>query len=254
MTDKVRFITDTVTAHTRVAVQVSMGRDSLAVVYTLIELGLLDRATVYWVNTGDAFPETLAIAEKVRELVPHFVEIAGNQPQVVENFGIPTDILSRNCTPIGVMCGQSAVRMQDSYSCCGRVIMGPLHERMLADGITLIIRGQRADDSHKAPVKSGDWEGDIQYLFPVESWSDADIDTYLARVGAPRHACYDHGMTSTPDCMTCSGWWSEARGTYLKACHPEAYEVYAQRLEHIRASNENLIQLFNVEYGGTYGE
>lgn len=247
-------ITKTIEEHERVALQVSMGRDSLTCLYLLRDAGLLDRVTVYWVNTGDAFPETLAIAEQVRELVPHFVEIEGRQPEVIAHFGIPTDILSRSCTPIGVMCGQSAVRMQDSYSCCGRVIMGPLHERMIADGVTLIIRGQRADDSHKAPVASGDWEEGIQYLFPIECWNDDDVDDYLRKVDAPRHPCYDYGVSSTPDCRTCSGWWSEGRARFLKAEHPEAFTVYADRLELIRASTENLIQLFNVEYGGTYDD
>lgn len=247
-------IKTTIEAHERVGLQVSMGRDSLACLYLLRDEGLLDHITVYWVNTGDAFPETLEIAAQVREMVPHFVEIEGHQPEVIENFGIPTDILSRNCTPIGVMCGQSAVRMQDTYSCCGRVIMGPLHERMIADGITLIIRGQRADDSHKAPVASGDWELGIQYLFPIEDWTDGAVDAYLEEVGAPRHPCYDHGMTSTPDCKSCSGWWSDGRAQFLKACHPDAHAEYGNRLELIRASTENLIQLFNIEYGGTYGE
>lgn len=246
-------IRTTIWAHERVALQVSMGRDSLACLYLLKEAGLLDRVTVYWVNTGDAFPETLAIAEQVRALVPFFEEIAGNQPAVIEAFGIPTDILSRSCTPIGVMCGQSAVRMQDTYSCCGRVIMQPMHERMLADGVTLIVRGQRADDSHKAPVASGDWENGIQYLFPVENWTDEDVDAYLAKVGAPRNACYDY-TTSAPDCMSCSGWWSDGRAGFLKEHHPEAWAEYMRRLELIRASTENLIQLFNVEYGGQYGE
>ena len=246
--------TETIAAHERIALQVSTGRDSLACLYLLRDAGLLDRITVYWVNTGNAFPETLEIAAKVRELVPHFVEIEGRQPEVIAAFGIPTDILSRNCTPIGVMCGQSAVRMQDTYSCCGRVIMQPLHERMLADGVTLIIRGQRADDSHKAPVVSGEWENGIQYLFPIENWSDEDVDAYLAKVGAPRHACYDYGMSSTPDCMTCSGWWSDGRALFLKERHPEAYDEYMRRLELIRRSNENLIQLFNIEYGGSYGD
>lgn len=235
--------------HERIAMQVSGGRDSLACFYLLKEEDLLDRVTVYWVNTGAAFPETLAIMAQVREMAPHFVEIAGNQPQVIAQFGMPTDILPRSCTPIGLMCGQSEVHMQDSYSCCGRVIMQPMHEKMLADGVTLIIRGQRDDDSHKAPVKSGDWELGIQYLFPIEHWTDGNVDHWLEKVGAPRNRCYDY-MKSAPDCMTCSGWWSENRAPFLKACHPEAHDEYQRRLDLIRDGNENLIRLFNIECGG----
>lgn len=238
-----------VASHERIALQVSGGRDSLACFYLLKDAGLLDRVTVYWVNTGAAFPETLEIMAQVREMAPHFVEIAGNQPQVIAQFGIPTDILPRSSTPIGLMCGQSEVRMQDSYSCCGRVIMGPMHEKALADGVTLIIRGQRADDSHKAPVRSGDWELGIQYLFPIEHWTDEDVDRWLEKVGAPRNRCYDY-VKSAPDCMTCSGWWSDNRAPFLKACYPEAHDEYQRRLDLIRDSTENLIALFNIECGG----
>ena len=236
-------------AHERIGLQVSGGRDSLACWYLLKDAGLLDKVMVYWVNTGAAFPETLAIMEQVREMSPHFTEIAGNQPEVIAQFGIPTDILPRSCTPIGLMCGQAEVRMQDSYSCCGRVIMQPLHERMLADSITLIIRGQREEDSHKAPVKSGDWEFGIQYLFPIEQWSDDDVNGWLEQVGAPRNRCYDY-VKSQPDCMTCSGWWSDNRAPFLKACYPEAHEEYQRRLDIIRDNTSLLIAQFNVECGG----
>lgn len=246
--DNAQFITDIVAAHERAALQLSGGRDSLATFAVLKALGLLDRITVYWLNTGDAFPETVAIINQVREQVPHFAEIAGNQPAVIAQFGMPTDILGRESTPIGLMCGQGTVHMQDSYSCCGRVIMQPMHERMLADGITLIIRGQRDSDSHKAPLRSGDTEHGIQYLFPVEAWSDEQVDACLAETGLPRHPCYDF-MTTTPDCMSCSGWWNERRAPFLKAHHPEAFAEYQRRLELIRASTERLIQSFNLEYG-----
>lgn len=241
-------ITDTVKNHRRIALQLSGGRDSLATWVVIKELGLLDALTVYWVNTGDAFPETLEIIAAIRARTPHFVEIAGNQPEVIAAFGMPTDLLGRNCTPVGLICGQGTVHMQDSYSCCGRVIMQPLHERMLADGITLIIRGQREEDTHKAPLKSGDIEAGIQYLFPIESWTESEVDACLTATGLPRHRCYDF-MTSTPDCMSCSGWWDERRSAYLRACHPEAYAEYQRRLELIRASTERLIQTFNLEYG-----
>ena len=65
--------------HERIALQVSGGRDSLACFYLLKDAGLLDKVTVYWVNTGDAFPETIEIMDLVRDMTPHFVEISGNQ-------------------------------------------------------------------------------------------------------------------------------------------------------------------------------
>lgn len=235
-------------SHDKVAVQVSGGRDSLAVFFLLREAGLLGQVTVYWVNSGDAFPETLAIMSEVRALSPRFIEIKGNQPSVIAQYGMPTDIMPRSCTPMGLATGQAAVRMQDSYSCCARVIMQPMHERMIEDGITLIIRGQRAEDGHKAPILSGQWENGIQYLFPIQDWSREQVDDFLTGQNAPRNACYDF-MDSTPDCMSCSGWWSDGRSRFLKACHPRTYDQYVQRLEIIRQATEPLIATFNHEFG-----
>ncbi len=240
---------DIIRNHEKAALQVSGGRDSLACFWLLKNAGLLDHVTVYWVNSGNAFPELLAIMAHIKELSPHFVEIAGRHHAVIEEWGIPTDILPRSCTPIGRLANQSAVKMQDSYSCCGRVIMQPLHERMIADGVTLIIRGQRGDDGHKAPILSGEWENGIQYLFPIEDWSREQVNTYLQEQGAPRNPCYDY-VNSTPDCMNCSGWWEDGRSGYLKAHYPAAYQRYQHNLDIIREECDRLIYLFNGELNG----
>lgn len=232
--------------HKKIALQVSGGRDSLACFYLLLEHGLLDRVTVYWLNTGDALPETITLMSEIRSLSPNFVEIDGKQPEIIARFGMPTDLLPRSCTPIGVATGQSNVLMQDSYSCCARVVMQPMHERMLSDGVTLIIRGQRKSDDHKAPLQSGDTELGIQYLFPIESWSDDQVNMYLQEQGAPVHPCYAF-MDSMPDCKNCSGWWSEKRAAYLQAHHPEAHALYQSRLDLIRSLSDPQIYSFNAE-------
>lgn len=238
--------------HTKIALQVSGGRDSMACLYRLHEEGLLHLVTVYWLNTGAAFPETKAIMDHVRELAPNFVEIAGNQPEVIARFGMPTDILPRTSTPIGVVTGQSPVLMQDTYSCCARVVMEPMHRRMLQDEVTLIIRGQRANDGHRSPLSSGDTELGIEYLFPIEDWTAEQVDSYLREQGGPIHPAYEF-MTQTPDCMTCSGWWEDNRAAFLKARHPEAYAEYQRRLDIIRENVEPHIFRFNKETGGQNG-
>jgi phosphoadenosine phosphosulfate reductase len=235
---------DTLNKHERIALQFSGGRDSLACLYLLRDF--LDRITVYWLNTGDAFPETLQMMEQLKPMIPHFVEIDGNRAAVVAEHGLPTDILPRSSTPIGLASRQSRVRMQDSYSCCLRTVMLPMHARMIEDGITLVIRGQRADDSHRAPINSGDVDAGIEYLFPIERWSADDVDRYLVSAGAPIPRFYDC-MDTTPPCLHCTGWWGEGRGKYLRKYHPEAFASYQQALNIIATETAPHIAHFNTE-------
>lgn len=203
--------------------------------------------TVYWLNTGNAYPETMEAIAHARTIAPNFVEIQGNQPQVIEQYGIPTDILPRSSTVLGVAVGQSRTLMQDSYACCYRVVMEPMHKRMLEDGVTLIIRGQRADDGHRSPLNSGESEQGVEYLFPIEGWTEAQVDQYLAEQGAPRLRFYDY-MSTTPDCMGCTGWWSEGRAKYLRQFHPEQYERYHFALRLICSETMPHIEHFNQEF------
>lgn len=233
--------------HDKIALQFSGGKDSLACYHLLKPY--LNQIVVYWLNTGDAFPETLAVIEQIKAETPHFIEITSNAQQCRGEFGNPVDILPRSSTPIGLSSGQSHYLMQDSYSCCARVIMAPLHQRMLDDGITLIIRGQKDADSHKAPFQSGFIDNGIEYFFPLENWRDEDVFTYLVEhdIALPRFYTL---IDSTLDCMGCTGWWRDHRATYLSVHHPELYHQYRDKMAIIQDEIEQHIVNFNAEVGG----
>jgi 3'-phosphoadenosine 5'-phosphosulfate sulfotransferase (PAPS reductase)/FAD synthetase len=236
---------DTLDRHEKIALQVSGGRDSLACLYLMRPYW--DRLTVYWLNTGDPFPETVDIMAKIAAMVPHYVEIAGNQPATVRDFGIPTDILPVSATPIGIMGAGGGTLMQDRYSCCWRSLMAPMHQKMIDDGVTLIVRGQRADDKLKTPITSGTVIDGIECLLPIEQWTAEDVNIYLETdVGIELPKFYAT-MTTTPDCMTCSAWWEENRSQYLKTHYPDKHALYQQRLEVIRIAVTESIQNFNIE-------
>lgn len=231
--------------HERIALQFSGGRDATAVIYLMRPY--LDRITVYWCNTGAAYPETLAIVEKIRAMCPNFVEIDGNQPGVIQNYGIPSDIVPASHTIVGLMgSGSPGPLVQDRYSCCFRTVMLPLHERMQADGVTLVIRGQKTADRLKSPVRSGEVHDGIEYLFPIEEWSSRQLMDYLRAEGAPIARFYEV-MDSTPDCITCSAFWEEGAGTYLKRYHHEHYQEYQRRLDIINVAVSEHIGSFNKE-------
>lgn len=231
--------------HERIALQFSGGRDSIACLWLMRPYW--DRLTVYWLNTGSAYPETVQLAAEVRAMVPRFVEIEGRQPAVVAEFGLPSDIVPASRTPIGLVgSGAAGALIQDRYSCCLRSIMLPLHERMVADGITLIVRGQKEADRLKGILRSGEVENGIEYLFPLEDWSDRDVMEYLKREGAPIPRFYEV-MDSAPDCMTCSAWWENGAAKYLKRYHHPEYQECQRRLDVINEAVAEHIASFNKE-------
>jgi phosphoadenosine phosphosulfate reductase len=231
--------------HERIAFQCSGGRDSLAALYLLRPYW--DRMVVYWLNTGDPFPETRETMQLVALQVPHFVEIAGRQPEVIDLFGLPSDIVPASRTPLGVLVtGQPAQILQDRYACCARSMMEPVQQRMVADGITLIIRGQRDSDRLKSPLRSGCVVDGIELLFPIEDWSTAQVMDYLRTNNVPIPRFYQM-LESAPDCMTCSAWWENGVAKYLKQYHPDAHAVVQQRLDSINAAVHEHIAAFNNE-------
>lgn len=235
---------DIIERHERIALQFSGGRDSIACLYLMRPYW--ERLTVYWLDTGAAFPETVSLVKHVRGFVPNFVRINGRQPQVIADFGIPSDIVPVSATPIGIGGSGHGVPMQDRYSCCYRSIMLPLHERMVEDGITLIVRGQKNADRLKSTLRSGAVENGIEYLFPIEDWNNAKVMAYLREHKAPIPRFYEM-INQAPDCMTCSAWWEEGVSAYLKRYHHAQYIENQKRLDIINQAVGQHIAAFNRE-------
>lgn len=231
--------------HEKVALQVSGGRDSIACLYLLRPF--LHRMTVYWNNTGDTFPETLEVMRAVRAMAPNFVEIDGGQPAHVARHGIPSDIVPVSRTPLGLAgTGSNAPAIQDRYTCCANVIMLPLHQRIMDDGVTLIIRGQKNDDELKSPLRSGYTENGVELLFPIEDWTRRQVMDYLRANDAPIPRFYEM-LDGAPDCMTCSAYWENGAAAYLKRYHYPHFKIVQERLNVINAAVAPHIGHFNKE-------
>lgn len=234
----------TLQKHDRIALQLSGGKDSLACLYLMRPF--LDRITVYWLNTGRAFPETVQTIDAAREFIPNFVEIKSDVDQVHRQMGIPSDIVPTSGTHAGHIFGHTAALIQDRYSCCFQTIMRPMHNRMIEDGITLIIRGQRNDDELKSPLRSGMTDNGIEFLFPIENWTAKQVIDFLNTKMAPIPRFYEM-LEEAPDCMTCSAWWEKGAAKYLKRYHNPAYLDLQGRLDAInRAVSEHIVN-FNKE-------
>lgn len=229
--------------HDKIAFQLSGGKDSLAALFMLRQFW--PRMTVYWTNTGDPVPEVQAVINHVKELVPHFVEIAGRVGQQTEEWGLPSDLVPTTSTPFGINAYGGGVKLQDRFQCCYNALMLPMQEQMERDGVTLIIRGQKSVDAMKSNLRSGALENGIELLFPIEHWNDQQVFDFLEE-----HAfvpAYYESLGASPDCLTCSAYWNEGRASWLKSNHPQAYTTYQAKLDVIRGAVMPHIELFNLE-------
>lgn len=217
--------------HQKIALQFSGGKDSLAVLFLMRPY--LDRLTVYFVNSGDAFPETLEFIEAIKKHIPHFVEVAGRKKEVEAEFGWCSDIVPCGSTSFGQMMGHDGPLLMDRYTCCFKSLMEPMYERMKADGITLIIRGQKNADDKKPPLRSGSSLDGFEFLYPIEDWTDEVLFKYLTDEGAPLPRYYADGMTSAPDCMHCTAWLEHKMPQYVKRYHATHYPKLMERLNRI---------------------
>jgi 3'-phosphoadenosine 5'-phosphosulfate sulfotransferase (PAPS reductase)/FAD synthetase len=219
-----------------VALQFSGGRDSLALLCHMQPY--LADLTVYYLDSGDAYPETRALVNFISGQVPNFRVIEGRVHDTMALYGWPSDILQSGAAwPFeGV---KDSIRLNDRYLCCFNSIMLPMHRRMQEDGITLILRGQRLSDEPKSPVASGTEVEGVTIAYPIETWTDDEVMEVCGQLAPPYYAM---GATSTPDCMHCTAWLEKGALPYLNTYHPAEAAVVHERLRKIQVVVQPFIE------------
>lgn len=215
--------------HQNVALSLSGGKDSLACLYLFEDWW--DKLTVYWMNPGNPFPETLELMASIQRMVPHFKEVRGRQPEIVAADGWPSDVVPHRYTSDGnAVFGATPFKVQSRLQCCIRSLMLPMYQAMVADGVTCCIRGKRHDEADKTGLASGYvTEHGMELVFPIYRWTREDVVEFLARRGVALPKFYEHAKHSL-DCMDCTAWWGEGLSRYLKAEHPVAFVEYERRV------------------------
>ena len=220
--------------HERVALQVSGGKDSLAVLHAMKPWW--DKLRVYWLNPGDPFPETVALMENIKSAVPSFVEIPGRQKEIIAADGWPSDVVPVKWTTFGqFVFGEKPYKIQGRLDCCYRALMAPMQEAMIRDGITCIIRGKRSEEADKSPTRSGDVVEGIELVYPLWDWTAGKVEKYLEVNGVELPESYKYASHSL-DCMSCTAWWGEGLSKFLSAEHPAHFAEYDRRVGLIKAA------------------
>jgi len=233
----------------RAALMFSGGRDSLALLEHAKDY--LGRMTVLWVNSGDAFPETLEQMRRVRKAVPHFVEVAGDQPGVVRRYGPPSDLVDVWATPFGKLIEDSNPHsMIPAWECCNLTLWQPAWTFLRRNGYNGVLRGQRQDEFHKARIMSGMLQDGIEVGFPIEDWTEAETLQFLKDRGIELPTNYDW-FHSSADCMTCTGYLAQNEGKigYLKEYHPEAAKIVRVRLQQLHAAGNARMNVLEQRLG-----
>lgn len=224
---------DVFARHARIGFQFSGGRDSTAALHVLRPFW--PRMAIYTVDTGDRWPETVDVIRDMERLVGRpFTVIESNAPAYWRVMGRPSDVVPANRTPIGMAIKDGGEPVSDRFACCMANLMRPMHERMAADGITLIVRGTRAADYEIPPVLSGDNDGCFEYLYPVESWSDEQVNQYIEQHGLPLSPVYAEGSQHGSDCLHCTAWWDDGRLPYLSRHYPVVFKQFERHIALVR--------------------
>jgi 3'-phosphoadenosine 5'-phosphosulfate sulfotransferase (PAPS reductase)/FAD synthetase len=207
----------------------SGGKDSLACLF--LNKDRLDDISVFWINTGKTYPETLNVIDYAKSICPNFEEVKIDRDLQNAREGIPSDVVPVAWTKIGQsMTSKKETMIQPYISCCFENIGLQIHKYALANGITHLIKGQRNDESHKSTSRNGDVViGGIKMLHPIENWTKQEVMDFIAiYMDVPKHFMFNH---SSLDCYDCTAYVKESsdRIEFTKNNYPDFYAEYFER-------------------------
>lgn len=210
----------------------SGGKDSLACL--LLNKERLSEITVFFVNTGKTYPETMKLVEFAKSISPNFIEILVDREGQNDHNGLPADVVPINWTLLGqTQTCKKDVTVQSYLQCCYENIAKPLMDAAKHYGITHMIRGQRLDESHKSTSRNNDVVDGITFLHPIETWTASSVIEFIQNhIELPAH--FNLGHTSL-DCFDCTAYQKETKdvSSYRELKHPELHQKYLARKEQL---------------------
>lgn len=225
------------------ALAFSGGKDSMACLHLLRE----ELACGIYVETGFTYPETEQMVAYAETLLP-IHRVKSDREGQNQREGIPADVVPINWTKLGQsITGPKAVMIQSYLGCCWDNISWPLLQQAKALGVTTLVYGQRADESHTAPVQYTAMIDGLMRLHPIEDWTAQRVLEYLAtKMTVPSHYALQH---SSLDCYDCTGFQESTRDlvAWTKREHPDLYACYASRAQAVQMALEQSQALAPME-------
>lgn len=228
----------------QIAIQFSGGKDSTALLHRCRDI--LDISAVYFGDTGAVYPHMVAFVRETCAELGAELRIV-KPPMGIEDYhqiaGLPADIVPVEAIHemATLMREQPKQLLQSNLACCNTMLWAPMYQRMVDDGIKVVLRGAKQSDA-KRGVPSGtvDQFG-IRYENPLWDWDDAKVFAYLDHVGAKMAPHYAE-VNASFDCWLCTAYMTDAGAreklAYTRKIYPELWPQLERRLVTVRETVE----------------
>ena len=233
-------IEDALARHGSAVLSFSGGKDSIAVLHHCRPWA--DRITVMFCDMGDMFPHVRPYVERITELWDFKLEVVESEPP---RYALPSDIVPTWSTPFAdwFLPDESKPQTQiiSGIDCCNATLWQPLDQAIKATGTTLVLRGSKGTDEHIS-VRSGTVVEGIEYINPIEDWTDTQVYWDLQDYGIELPMQYQVGINHSLDCVRCTAWLSTPaevqRLEFTKRYYPHAFKELQQRMRLVLAETQ----------------
>lgn len=203
--------------HERAMLLFSGGKESVVLAHML--RSYRQKFDLVWVNTGAMFPHMVEFVRSFREDF-NFVELKSDQAARFRACGLPARIIPIFNTPAGLATQREPrdrLVLCDWTGCCFDLRVRPALEYARAQGINLLVHGQRHEDG----VSGCFGAQGAETFAPIWDWSAEQVDAYIARHNLRLPEQYAAGYRDSGECWSCTATLDPARFRWMWKRYPE---------------------------------